>query len=170
MGWITGMMMAAALPANAAPPMAGMDHAPAACPALPAALAGWARMTPAVAGARAAGAPVLRIGVGARAALLPTPKVAYPRGPEKPGDPASSGGLFAFAVPVAGRYRVALGSGAWIDVVRDGNAVASAAHGHGPDCSGIRKMVDFDLRPGRYLLQISGNAGPTLPLLIARLR
>lgn len=164
MGWVAEMMMAAAMP------MAGMDHAPAVCPAVPAELVGWARMTDVTAGGNATGAPMLTIGVGARASLLPTPKVAYPLPPEKPGDPAGSGGLFAFAVPVAGRYRVALGSGAWIDVVRDGIAVTSAAHGHGPDCSGIRKMVDFDLRAGRYLLQIAGNAGPTLPLMVDRLR
>jgi homogentisate 1,2-dioxygenase len=64
---------------------------------------------------------------------------------------------------------VALGSGAWIDVLKGKAAMASVAHGHGPDCSGIRKMVDFRLSPGRYTLQIAANGEQTLPLMIARL-
>ena len=32
--------------------------------------------------------------------------------------------------------------------------VKSVTHGHGPACSGIRKMVEFDVKPGRYQLQI----------------
>ena len=41
-----------------------------------------------------------------------------------------------------------------VTVKRDGKIVKSATHGHGPACSGIRKMVEFDVTPGRYLLQI----------------
>lgn len=33
-------------------------------------------------------------------------------------------------------------------------AQPAAAHGHGPACSGIRKMVEYDVTPGRYLVQI----------------
>lgn len=173
--WMAGvmaMMTAASQPAAA--PAAGMDHAAVDCPAVPAALppelAGWSQMVPVAAGASAERAATLTLGVGAKAALLPTPTLSYPLRPEKPGGPASSGGLFAFAAPAAGRYRVALGAGAWIDVVRDGAAVVSSTHGHGPDCSGVRKTVDFDLLPGRYLLQVSGNAASTLPLLVGRLQ
>ncbi len=64
---------------------------------------------------------------------------------------------------------MALGSGAWIDILKGGKAVASTAHGHGPDCTGIRKMVDFPLTPGRYTLQIAANGEAALPLLVARL-
>lgn len=90
--------------------------------------------------------------------------------PEKPGKPATHGGLASFTVATPGTYRVALGAGAWVDVVRDGKAVASVAHGHGPACSTIRKMVDFRLTPGRYLLQIAGNADPVIPVMVAALR
>ena len=57
-------------------------------------------------------------------------------------------------VKKAGRLVVALDGGAWIDLVHEGAVVKSATHGHGPACSGIRKMVEFDVTPGRYLLQI----------------
>jgi hypothetical protein len=145
------------------------------CPAtpapLPTELAGWAAMAPVQAATSAAAidAATLKIGQGARATLAPTPSVTYPLRPEHPGGTVSKGGLFAFTVADGGRYRVAIGSGAWLDVVRDGKAVLSVAHGHGPDCSGIKKMVDFDLTPGRYVLQVAGNGEAELPLMVAKL-
>lgn len=33
----------------------------------------------------------------------------------------------------------------------------SVEHGHRPQCSGIRKIVDFELSPGRYPLQLSAS-------------
>lgn len=147
--------------------------APQPCPAtpapLPAGTEGWTRPEPARAGSRAAQATPLTIGHAVTATLLPTPTVAYAVRPEKPGAPASHGGVFAFDVGTAGRYRVALGAGAWVDVLHGGKAAPSVAHGHGPACSTMRKMVDFDLRPGRYLLQVAGSGTPTVPLMVARL-
>lgn len=165
-------MLFATLLALAAPQAAELMHHEAACPATPAALpAGmesWSRPARASAGATAAKATPLAIGTAVTATLLPTPRVTYAMRPEKPGGSVSSGGVFAFTVSTAGRYRVALGSGAWIDVLGGTTPAVSVAHGHGPACSTVRKMVDFDLQPGRYLLQVAGNGTPTLPLMVAR--
>ena len=149
-----------------------MDHAPDACPAkavpLPAELEGWTRRRPVRAGARVKAATTLPLGAGITAMLLPMPAVTYAVRPEKPGTPANRGGMFAFNVFNSGRYRVALGAAAWIDVLSGSSPATSVAHSRGPDCTGIRKMVDFDLKPGRYLLQVAGNASPTLSLMIVR--
>jgi hypothetical protein len=115
---------------------------------------------------RAANLPV---GQAVRVTLLSTPEVKFPLRPEKPGGSVSYGGLIAVDIAQAGTYRVALGSGAWIDMVKQGKAVASVAHGHGPDCSGVRKMVDFVLTPGRYTLQLGANADAQITVLVARL-
>lgn len=112
---------------------------------------------------------MLPIGEGVVATLLPMSAVTYAVPPEKPGNPASSGGVFAFTVSARGRYRVALGGGAWIDVLSGTTAAASVAHGHGPDCTGIRKTVDFDLAAGRYVLQVSGSGSAKLPIMVVRL-
>ncbi|MES3152773.1 homogentisate 1,2-dioxygenase [Sphingomonas faeni] len=101
------------------------------------------------------------------ASLLPTPDIIYAAHPAKPGASLSNGGIFAFNVRTPGRYRVVLGAPAWIDVLNGTTPAVSVAHDHGPDCSGIRKMVDFDLKPGRYLLQVSGNSATTLALMVA---
>ena len=94
--------------------------------------------------------------------------VGYPLAPDHPGAAGTFGGLFAFSVTEAGVYRVALGAGAWIDVAKDGGAVRSSAHGHGPDCTGIRKFVDFPLQPGRYILQVSGAPAAELALMVTK--
>jgi hypothetical protein len=77
--------------------------------------------------------------------------------------------MYSFKVERAGTYRIALASAAWIDVLRGKTAVESSSHGHGPDCSGIRKMVDFPLQPGRYVIQIAANGAQVLPFMILRL-
>lgn len=68
----------------------------------------------------------------------------------------------------AGPYGIAIDQGAWIDVVPDdGTALRSAGHGHGPDCSTIRKIVRFDLQPGRYHIYVSGLTSVNVKLLVA---
>ncbi|WP_311268984.1 hypothetical protein [Sphingobium sp. WCS2017Hpa-17] len=165
---------AAAVLLCTAPAAAQMDHAPAQCVApadLPAPMASWRNPVALKAGAnrKAAARAVLTPGQTVTLALLPTPKVDYPVRPAKPGGSVSHGGLASFTVKEAGTWRVALGSGAWVDVISDGQAATSIAHGHGPDCTGIRKMVDYDLKPGRYTLQIAANGEDSLTLLVTHL-
>ncbi len=142
-----------------------------ATPELPPELAAWPDRTALAAAADASSLADARITIGKAvdARLRPTPEVRYALRPEKPGGSVSFGGLYALTVEQAGHYRIALGSAAWIDLVQEGKALVSTAHGHGPDCTGIRKMVDFSLAPGRYLLQVSANAAPDMPLLVTRL-
>jgi len=154
-GWITAVLALAAAP--------GLAQAPA-CPA-PAApppeLAGWSRRE-AVAAARA----TLTVGRAADLALRPTARAGWRVPPEKPGAADSFGGVATFAVARAGTYRVALDAGAWIDVLENGRPVASGAHGHGPACSGVAKMVDFTLRPGRHVLQVAGNKEAQIAVMV----
>lgn len=146
--------------------------APDACTAVappPAEMSGWASPRPLDAGRTAERATMLTPGVAISARLPSTRDVRYAVRPEKPGGSVSYGGVFAFTVATPGRYRVALGSGAWIDVLANGKPTTSVAHGHGPACTGIRKMVDFDLTAGRYVLQVAGNGTADLPLMVAKL-
>ena len=159
----------------AAAPQMPMSEAPAACPTpaapLTGALAAW---TPGASLAAATDAKSLvsarlKIGTRTEAMLAPTDTVRFQRAPGKPGDPTGKGGMLAFTVAKSGNYRVALGNGAWIDVVKNGKVLTSTAHAHGPACGGIHKMVDFRLRPGRYVLQIENSKEAVAPVLITRL-
>ncbi|PZU60898.1 MAG: hypothetical protein DI547_00125 [Sphingobium sp.] len=157
------------------PSVASAQQSPPACtapaPALPESLSGWtkAQPMPAAASVDLLGASALTPGKAIDATLMQTPDVKYVVLPEKPGGTVSYGGMYLFKVETAGTYRVALGSGAWIDVLKGGQAMTSVAHGHGPDCSGIRKMVDFALQPGAYTLQVAANGAPSVRLMVSRL-
>ena len=160
------------LSATPAPAQMDMPKDKPACPATPAALpaelASWSdpsAMAAATDPVAVAGAGLV-IGQAVDLALAPTPKVKYALRPERPGGSVSHGGLAAFQIETAGIYRVAIDSAAWLDVVSDGKSLESVSHGHGPDCSGVRKMVDFNLQPGVYVLQIVGNGTPTVRVLV----
>jgi hypothetical protein len=135
----------------------------------PAELAGWTDKAPlSVASVTAdLSKASLTPGKAFLATLPATPSVIYVVSPEKPGGSASHGGLFDLNVPKAGTYLVALGAGAWVDVLRDGVSVPSSSHGHGPACSTVRKIVAFELQPGRHVVQIAGSASAALPIMVA---
>lgn len=159
----------ASLASGLVPAPAAQAGAAAPCtpPPLPAALSGWQQGARFAAGTTAAAAAPLTIGRGATATLVAPTALDYARPPAKAGAADSFGGLFAVTIARAGRYRVALGGGAWIDVVQGDRLLPSVAHDHGPACSPIRKMVDFDLAPGRYLIQIAGSKTRDLSLMVA---
>lgn len=156
---IIAISLAALSPATAF--AARAEKPVAACPAapvLPPELADWSR--------DAAGKTIYAYGddlgagwspLGAARTALPLHKfesLRYGVAPERKPDVHKFGGMIPIDVKRAGRLVVALDAGAWIDLVRDGAIVKSMTHGHGPACSGIRKMVEFDVMQGRYQLQI----------------
>ena len=137
---------------------------------LPPETAGWATKHDLGSAAHAADLAnaSLSIGHAVNAGLHPTREVSYVTQPDKTGGSVSYGGMLRLIVKVAGTYKVGLGSPAWIDVVKGKTSVISTAHGHGPQCSSIRKVVDFPLQPGYYVIQISANADPALPIMVWR--
>jgi hypothetical protein len=151
------------------------DHQPVAClvapAALPAELAGWTSPVESAAATEEANAAAVEIVIGQATdlTLAPTPAVKYAVPPKRPAGSVSHGGLAAFQIETAGVYRVAIDSAAWLDILSDGKALESVNHGRGPDCTGIRKMVDFRLEPGIYLMQVVGNGTPTLRVLVTSL-
>ena len=148
---------------------------PASCPTppapLPASLAAWkpGLSIAAATDAKSLASARLSEGVRVEAMLAPNDTVRFIRQPAKRGEPTGKSGMLGFTVARAGTYRVAIGAGAWIDVLKDGTPLVSVAHDHGPACSGVRKMVDFALTPGRYVLQIEGSKDANVPVLLSRL-
>ena len=170
-----GPLFFSAAVALAATPALAQEQAEKVCVqagTLPAELAGWGKPHAALTAAtKPAGlkTATLVIGTAADARLQPTPTIKFALDPSKPGGSVSHGGLFVFTAPTDGTYRVGLSSGAWIDVIEDKKAAVSTAHGHGPDCTGIRKMVDYQLKAGSHILQVSANGSPDLSLMVAKL-
>lgn len=137
---------------------------------LPAALSGWTARTSVGAATKDADASkaVLPLGKGVDAQLKHTGEVVFPVLPGKPGGSVSYGGLYEIRVVDAGDYQVSLGTGAWIELVSGKALIESTAHAPGPPCASLKKTVIFPLKPGRYILEITGNGEPTLPVMVTR--
>ncbi|MDE2404145.1 MAG: hypothetical protein KGM17_05450 [Sphingomonadales bacterium] len=161
------MRWAMVLAAMTATP-AGAQEAPApACTATvkaEGALAAWGVETAMTAN----GAATLKVGQAARLTLAPVAAVHWAAAPAKAPAAGTFGGVVNVYVAKAGTYRVALGAGAWLDVIRTGETAAtpSTAHAHGPACTGVRKLVDFTLVTGRYAVQVSGAPEATIGMLV----
>jgi hypothetical protein len=66
-------------------------------------------------------------------------------------------------------FGIALDQPGWIDVSpQRGKTLASAAHGHGPSCSTIRKIVRYKLRPGTYRVVVSRLKADRARLMLVR--
>lgn len=165
------LSMAALLATVALPAPGWAEEAPPECaaPVAPTGeLAPWSREAAALNSANyVSQLPQAQIRPGERIelGLHPVGAVKFPITPGKPG---SNGGLAELTVAEPGTYRVALATGAWIDLVQDGKALESTAHGHGEACTGIRKIVDFALTPGQYVLAISANLDMRTQVLVAK--
>lgn len=134
--------------------------------ALPPELAAWGEQTPVSAGVKPGDGATVEVGKAALVSLHPAKHLEFTASGKPPAE--ANGGTLALAIAKAGTYRVALGGGAWIDLVHDGKPVAAKAHAHGPKCSGVAKMVDFTLSPGNYTVQLSRSSADTVALLVAR--
>jgi hypothetical protein len=86
-------------------------------------------------------------------------QVAFAAGPAKTsGSPAARAGLVQLRVRRAGRYRVSITSGHWVDVVDGVQLVPSVDFQGHVGCERPRKIVEFDLPAERTLtLQFSGS-------------
>ncbi|MFZ2997213.1 hypothetical protein [Sphingobium sp.] len=126
----------------------------------------WSQSGQAKAGAQVLGAPVLILGKPVTATLTPADYVQFASAPGK-GAKVGYGGLFTLSVKVAGRIGIGLDGPAWVDVVTGTKAQASVEHGHGEPCSGIRKIVWFDLPAGRHVVQIAGSKAEAIRVMVA---
>ncbi len=88
----------------------------------------------------------------------------------RPDGEGKHAGSASIAVVTAGTYEVSLGSAAWIDVTTADAVLASTGHGHGPACSGIRKIVRFDLQPGTYDVRLSRSESDKAQVLVSLAR
>lgn len=107
------------------------------------------------------------VGSEAMLALKPAAQVTFRPALARRAKPSSYGGYFPLTITRAGQYKVALSDGAWIDLVQRGERLKSANHAHGPACSGIAKMVAFDLKPGRYWIQLSEAPSASIGLMVS---
>jgi len=100
--------------------------------------------------------------------LSPQGELAYPAPPKPPRAPANHGAILSIDIDEPGLYHVALGARGWIEVFRDGKALASVGHRHGEAGSGIAKIVDFELEAGAYKIALSGMTPGEVSIGVSR--
>lgn len=100
--------------------------------------------------------------------LAPQSSVKFVSPPERAARSAApNGGVLRFKVVTPGRYRVAITSRHWIDVISGGAVVASADHEGRAGCALMHKVVAFDLpAAGEAVVQLSGQDDPVVGLVI----
>lgn len=139
---------------------------------LPPDLAQWAAAAVPVAAAAGPGQAVPALAPGQRAtiALQPAASVTLIMPPEQERTPdAPHAGLVSVAIPSTGSWRVSASKGLWIDVLAGGRTrVASTAFGPLAPCTSIHKVVEFPLAAGDYVIQLSGNPGASVDLMVSR--
>lgn len=129
----------------------------------------WHQSGGAIAGGEPSSAPRLILGKPVVASLRPATQVQFPAKPGK-AQPKTYGGLFTLALKAPARVGIALSGPVWVDVVIGRSAAASVDHGHGPECSGIRKIVWFDLAQGVHIVQIANAPGRHIRVMAADAR
>jgi hypothetical protein len=105
-----------------------------------------------------------------RLELRPRAEVSFAAPPgEKHPPPEGYAGLVTLEVNAAGKYRVALDQGFWIDVVANNVSIPSSGHQGRSGCAAPHKIVEFTLPANTPLtLQLSGGDAPTLRLAVTR--
>jgi hypothetical protein len=137
---------------------------------LPADLAPWAGpRTALAAGADTAAAPALAVGAPAAIMLQPAAAVRFARPPEQArnADDAHAG-LLSLVLPSAGVWRLSFSKPVWVDVVAGGAFIKSGAHGALAPCTSVRKVVEFEAAAGPYLVQLSGNPGRDVVMMVTK--
>jgi hypothetical protein len=107
-----------------------------------------------------ASVPQLNVGTLYSLKLADQARVTFAAAPAKASAaPGAQAGLVQFRVKKAGRYRVSITSGHWVDVVEGVQLLKSVDYQGHVDCERPRKIVEFDLPAERMLtLQFSGSS------------
>jgi len=111
--------------------------------------------------------PSIDVAAPYRLTLADQDKVQFVAGPGKRSLPdGAHGGMVRTRIAHAGRYRVALDSAAWIDVVVDGQVVPSQAFNGRAGCDAPHKVVEYDLPAAEALIQISASQAGTVRVTV----
>jgi hypothetical protein len=79
----------------------------------------------------------------------------------------SFAGHMGFSVPVPGRYRIALTSESWVDVLEGGDYLDAEAFAGRVGCKPLRKLVDYKLETGKhFVLMLSGGSKEVIGVAI----
>jgi hypothetical protein len=98
--------------------------------------------------------------------LQPAANAGLPKPSERAQKPGTFAGYLRLGQIPSGIYTVSVSDYAWIDIVQDGNFLKPTDSSGVSGCSGIRKILKFNLVAGPATVQISGVATHTIKLAV----
>lgn len=105
-----------------------------------------------------------------RLPLDPVATAKLHRAPERQPKPETFAGSVVFTAPErAGLYQVTLSDGAWIDLVQGDTYLKPVRFSGATGCTGVRKLVRFDLAARPFLLQVSGASSDAIGVIVQRI-
>jgi hypothetical protein len=112
--------------------------------------------------------PVLELGKHYLATLQPQAAARMSVAPEKARKTEKPmAGAIAFRSGKAGRYRIALTSRHWVDVLDEGKLIRSLGHEGRGGCARLHKVVEFELPADRPLaIQLTGADAATVGIVV----
>lgn len=124
--------------------------------------------TPVTAATAAGTVPTLEVDRLYDIALTPQDKVSFVMAPAKKAlADGAYAGLVKLHIPVAGKYRVSMSEGFWIDVIADGKFAPTDDFTGSRECSAPRKIVQYPLPAGNDLvLQFSNATSPSVKVTV----
>jgi hypothetical protein len=112
-------------------------------------------------------APVLQIDKLYDIALTPQDKVSFILAPAKKAlADGAFAGMVTLHIPTAGKYRVSMSEGFWIDVIADGKFAPTDDFTGGHACRAPRKIVQYPLPAGDLTLQFSNAAAASVRVTV----
>jgi hypothetical protein len=104
--------------------------------------------------------------------LVPQGSVKFAAKVGKPAlDESAQGGIISFRTAKAGKYRVSITTGHWLDVVDGGNLVVSRDFQGQRGCEKVHKIVELELTGNHdFVLQLSGGADANVGLAITKVK
>jgi hypothetical protein len=113
------------------------------------------------------GAPVLTVDKLYDVALSPQAKVSFVLAPAKKAlADGAFAGLVTLHIPSAGKYRVSMSEGFWIDVIADGRFAPTDDFTGLRECRAPRKIVQYPLPAGDLVLQFSNTNSATVRVTV----
>jgi hypothetical protein len=104
--------------------------------------------------------------------LVPQSAVKFSVKPSKPvADADAHAGVFSFHTPKAGRYRISISTGHWLDVLDGGLIVVSQDFQGQRGCEKVHKIVQYELSGNKdFVLQLSGDTQANLDVAITQVK
>ncbi|MGY3237365.1 MULTISPECIES: hypothetical protein [unclassified Bradyrhizobium] len=117
-----------------------------------------------------------KLASGAEQAALPSSAITLdlvapaeaklPSPPERAPKDGTFAGFTSVKTAKPGLYTISLSSGAWVDLVQDGQFLKPVAFSGATDCDGIRKTMKYQLSDKPFVLQVSGAKDSSMSISI----